>query len=100
MNKKYWLRGATIGVIFHIVLSVLLLSLVGIHPTNNNDLVAWIFPNVFLAIPIMPIISIEGFDSVFGEWTVLWWLVFYWFAVGAFFGWLYGKIKNRNKVVS
>ncbi len=103
MNKRYWLKGAMIAVIIHIVLSLIILSITGLNPIGNKDLIGLAFPNVFLGvpmywlfgIPIAWIMNILGNDF-FGRWSMLWWLLLYWFAVGALIGWIYGKIKNRK----
>jgi hypothetical protein len=88
-TKRYWLRVAIVAVMIHVVLSSVLISIVGLHPINNNDLVGLVFPNVFLGI-----LFVDFLPDIFGEWSVLWWLVLYWFIVGAFIGWIYGKMKK------
>lgn len=106
MQKRYWLKGAIIAVGIHLVLSLIILSITGLHPTNNEDLVGLLFPNVFLGSPIIywlfgiPIAWAMHFlgSGFFGGFDEYLWLTLYWFAVGALIGWIYGKIKSRKQV--
>mgnify|MGYP001568128592 CR=1 FL=1 len=50
------------------------------------------------AIWILPILKIIG-RSVLSDVIVVIFLIGFYFAVGAFIGSIYGKFKNRNKVV-
>ena len=90
-QKRYWLRGAIVAVMIHIGLSLILLSITGLHPTDNNDLIGLVFPNVLLGL-----LFVDFLPDIFGPWSVLCWLVLFWFMVGSFIGWIYGKIKNRS----
>jgi len=94
------LRGAIIGITFHIVCSIIILSITGLNPTDNRDLIAYGFPNVFLAIPLIVFIDISGIDKILsniaGMAGILSVLTLYWFVAGGIVGWIYGKIKNRN----
>ena len=72
MNKRYWLRGLLIGFVVY-----------------------------FLSIIVMLIISAFVYEDGWGLYLLpsaigrLWPQIF----LGLFLGWLYGKIKNRNKSI-
>ncbi|MES3032141.1 MAG: hypothetical protein V4699_02785 [Patescibacteria group bacterium] len=95
-QKRYWLRGA-------LIFGLILLPLFFINE-NNQFLfiplfIIWTALGVTLFAPFFitvgePIIAITGHPKFIG-FLIVW--VFY-VLVGIIAGWIYGKIKNRNKV--
>ncbi|MEK9184942.1 MAG: hypothetical protein AAB866_02130 [Patescibacteria group bacterium] len=109
MKKRYWLIG---GLIFSgvVLVSIILLSF---GDKTSNILDSIILPALFVEIIAMiPLGVIAGgllglkeniFFTVTGELGTgvptllgLSFLIIIWFVIGAFFGWIYGKIKNRK----
>jgi len=81
MQKRYWLRGGVTG------------------------LVLFCLVFVFMSLKNTGKISVsDAFSCSSGHGPCLviinYGLVFFFILVGSFLGWLYGKIKNRNKMVS
>jgi|SRR6185369_13077460 len=96
-QKRYWLRvGITLAII-NIILCVIAFNLPEVkNPHNNSDLIALLFPNILISSFAL---SWMGWSE--GMPTILVYLIpgsIFWFIVGAILGWIYGKIKNRNKV--
>ena len=91
-NKRYWLRGLLIGVI----MSILILLIIILSPVYC----------IGLSADGTSCISPKGFEAIvfnvktIGDYLIM--AVFYFviipIATFTFFGYLYGKIKNRNKV--
>lgn len=95
MNKKYWLRGAIIVVTFHAVLSMILFSLC----RQDCGLAGLAFPNVFLGIPMIWLTGLLRITALFGYNSLIWlWLTLYWFGIGAFLGWIFGKLPRNFKI--
>ncbi len=99
MQKRYWLRGG----IFLTIIGIISIA-VGLYNTSNNDFVPpWIIPAVpglvvlhFFGGPILNINN--GNYHILQSITIIISLCIYFF-VGAVLGYLYGKIKNRNKII-
>jgi hypothetical protein len=88
MQKRYWLRGGIIISVLYLVLAVA--AIFGSHPNaaavNSINMISpaqYFIPYNILG--NMPLVFFIGF--------------FFWFVIGVVLGWLYGKIKNRNKVI-
>lgn len=96
MNRKYWLRGGAIATIIVIVISLLGIlirpfGIILIPGILTNILIDELLIGGTMKNPTFP----EGTLIVF---SVIFSILIY-FTIGAFFGWIYGKIKNRNKVI-
>ena len=95
MTKRYWLRvGIVLSSIFTILNIILLIS---VWRNQDGGLIFAVFnfPVVFL---------IDFIEEIFNFSFIVYPIViiltaFVWFLIGAIIGWLYGKIKNRNKVI-
>ena len=68
-QKRYWLRGLYFGITIYAIE----LAIVGVDSSGNDSGNTWL---VFAGMYFLPIIF-----------------------VGLLIGWLYGKIKNRNKTM-
>ena len=68
-QKRYWLRGLYFGITIYAIA----LAIVGVDSSGNDSGNTWL---VFAGMYFLPIIF-----------------------VGLLIGWLYGKIKNRNKTM-
>ncbi|OGI99689.1 hypothetical protein A3H53_00930 [Candidatus Nomurabacteria bacterium RIFCSPLOWO2_02_FULL_40_10] len=93
MNKRYWLRGGIAGLIFVILSSFFMLA--------NRDFAE----SLVLSPPIIWLNSMISYSLyfIFGlkmpSFLTSYILWIDYFTIGVILGWLYGKIKNRNKVV-
>lgn len=91
MNKRYWLRGL---IIVSLVGFFLVLNTIGATQCvfgANCD----VFSRLWIGIRWFPIYLVDGSS------TAIQLITFYVVIpglIGAFLGWFYGKIKNRNKV--
>ncbi len=92
-NKKYWLRGGTVGLIISIIILILILlspvycvglSVDGTGCTSPQGIEAIIY-------------NINLMANYLGQ--LLFYFVILPILICIFFGWLYGKIKNRNKSI-
>lgn len=79
--KKYWLRGGIIGGVFGIIppiaVSIKFLPNLWYSQESFALFVGFVLPLLLIQLIIFVMPGI---------------------IIGAFFGWLYGKIKNRNKI--
>ena len=98
MNKKrYWLRGGKIAVIVCAIL-YLCLFVVGFSAHDLSDAYGSSVENIFSFIANIILIaplSAEGFSTM--ESILISGVCS--FLVGAFLGLLYGKVKNKNKII-
>lgn len=99
MKKRYWLRGGIIGLI---IFGVLIALTILVPHGDMGNLPGWIL--LFLALPVYIMLGIlerfSSFRSGFGPISGFLILTIpYSFVFGSILGWLYGKIKNRNKVI-
>ena len=97
MQRKYWLRGLTIGGCLSIFVGILFL----IFPENPilfySGILSWNISGIYRRYYLIPenifypdaIFRIEIFISIL-----------FWALTGLILGWLYGKIKNRAVFVS
>ena len=93
MKKRYWLRGG-IGLL---LLYGLLTAILYPFGTGQGEwLPYWSIPSVIGGIPLFALFHRFGYfiDSIG---SIIAPIITY-FILGAILGWLYGKIKNRNKV--
>jgi small-conductance mechanosensitive channel len=102
-TKKYWLR---VGILFFALAGIL--SLIGVNcgalrsGFENLGCTLYIIPvDLPLFIIIMPLLFLFGSDSSSIEFQNITFTIFgiiAWTVIGMIIGWLYGKIKNRNKI--
>lgn len=85
-QKKYWLRGGIIAIL--VVLIACLEYVMRISLLNILALPLLIWPDSNF---LLYAISLGGHVN-----TSLVFLFLLYFIIGSFFGWLYGKIKNRR----
>ena len=102
-QKRYWLSGGTVSSVIGIVFLLL------IYATKSELIFS--FPLIILSFPffIGGITSWAfldlGFQNSTWELSTLGTIlnftlvILIYFLIGAFLGWLYGKIKNRNEVI-
>lgn len=106
-NNRYWFMGGIFGVF--IILLILILTIffgseldfdgktISSIPVLILIFVLWpkfIFTELFQIEPRV----VHPLSSGFTDTNTIILAVIGWFILGTFFGWLYGKIKNRNKV--
>ena len=93
-NKKYWLRGGVVGLILSLIIVIIHIifrfncSFFIPEPGAIYDIVGCQYLNMFYAIEDLFGNKAELYFGIFGLLTI----------VGFIFGWIYGKIKNKNKV--
>ncbi len=99
MNKKYWLKGGGWG-----IFAMFLASLLGYTLTSGSG--CSMLCGIGFVLPLSPILTIynklhidTSTNNMFGFLLTIILGVGLWFFVGIILGWLYGKIKNRNKMV-
>ena len=104
MNKKYWLKGGVYGASVSII--ILLFTWLGSYFFWKPDPNAWVEFSPFaivvwlMAYPIQAIANFFlGEDNFFEKHLLLISAVLTLFLIGVILGWIYGKIKNRNKIV-
>ena len=105
-NWSYWIRGGIIGDLIGIILIILYSTLGRI---NQITYLIFILAIGITSIPLKPLISIfniklfGAIESSFAiglpgniriEGIII--LITYYFFIGAFIGWLVGKIKSKN----
>ena len=102
-NKRYWLRGAIVGISYFLIV-LLYVNLF----TSDNDSRPWVlffanFPGVLVSELFNLFIPINGWIEHYHNW--IYYHVLEYLYIGLmdttffiFFGFLYGKIKNRNRV--
>lgn len=96
-NKRYWLRGGGVGlgislitIIFSYIIPIVACPdffRIGIEYPNNQPICNLLFFN--------PIRSHYPFPQILNEWVPI---ILILVLIGLVCGWLYGKIKNRNKL--
>jgi len=89
-QKRYWLRGG-----FLILGVALILYSTGVF-FNNAIFEFFLFPGALLYDDFLEFFLPTSLDVFLLYLFIINSLIY--FAFGAFLGWLYGKIKNRNKV--
>jgi membrane-associated HD superfamily phosphohydrolase len=92
-NKKYWLRGLTIGIIITGI-SLILLGIVNLSADALKGSTEWI--SWVLVVPSLIPMIILSFVIGWGH-TIIGSIITY-PLLGLIIGWIYGKIKNRNKI--
>lgn len=103
-NKRYWLRGGAIVVVLYIIVSLILIPF-----GNDGSFIGfdyWSYPTLLVVFGISNFIysitSIDFTDRSFmflSEYTFIVYAVIIYFIAGSILGWLYGKIRNRKKIV-
>ena len=100
MNKKYWLRVALSLVVVHLIL-LIITFIISSSSTGPEAGFVWIWISL-LDLPVLTLAK-SFISGSFGlkETAILVFVAgsIQWFLIGGFLGWLYGKIKNRNKVI-
>jgi hypothetical protein len=104
-NKRYWLRGGVIiGGIYLIILTAYIIFVLSSNIDPADKSFAFILV-VMSGIPLTLILEKISFLNKLLDHSLLSTVVivcfvsiFQWFIIGSFFGWIYGKIVNRNKV--
>jgi hypothetical protein len=99
-NKRYWLRGGITLASIHLLIGVIMLFIYFSSADPSGEGIMFF---MFLAVPDLPIVLLMKFlpspGSAFAE---VGYLILFgtlqWFLIGSIIGYLYGKIKNRNKV--
>jgi len=96
MQKRYWLlRGGVVflitGIIFLLASELIINDVIWHFPANPTIE----FLSVFYSIPFVFLNIVLGVPYFISHFIIL---AIYFF-VGAILGWLYGKIKNRNKSI-
>ena len=91
--KKYWLRGGLTGAVLACVVVFLFYSswVDSLVPDIYNGTRDNVFLIIFLLTPIFLFGKSLAFMYVVGPGV--------WFILGSVLGWIYGKIKNMNKVI-
>jgi hypothetical protein len=87
MKKNYWLRGLVTAIIIYIVLYCVLIVV-----DDFGLLFSLLSPGTWF------IIGIGGVDAGTKYMVQLLTSVVIWAALGAFVGWVYGKIKSRKNI--
>ena len=96
MNKKYWLRGALIGVIIYLLLFI-------IWTIISEQLIGFVAVDIITLVAFLPASILFFVLGIYFEKSPLLYPIIYallagqGFVIGAIISWLYGKIKNRNK---
>ena len=112
----YWLKGGVAVIFWGSILELCLNFVIGINSNVNSIgyaysvlffIAAVIFaPGILIAFPLSQKCFLDGFfgshgcpisQNSYGLIVLILNIIFY-FAVGTFAGWLYGKNKNRNKI--
>ena len=99
-QKRYWLRAGIFLVITHLIL--LIITFIKSSSSTGEDAGwAWFWISL-LDLPSLTLAKsfISG-GLALKETTILVFIAgsIQWFVIGGFFGWIYGKIKNRNTIV-
>ncbi|OHA24032.1 MAG: hypothetical protein A3B11_01575 [Candidatus Taylorbacteria bacterium RIFCSPLOWO2_01_FULL_44_26] len=93
-QKRYWLRG---GVIFLSIYA--LLQIISMLTELNNGSVAIIF--YIINSPTWSVLSLfvnqNTYTALHSFFVIIPFSAVLYFIVGSILGWIYGKIKNRNK---
>jgi Ca2+/H+ antiporter len=98
-NKKYWLRGGIIGIIFPIAIALLIWFLAW---STHSD---WNLTSIFFGSVQSIFIYIFHVDDVFNDYsgviakgigTFILDTIITYAIIGIFLGWLYGKFKRNN----
>ncbi len=104
-TKRYWLRGGVVGVlvvlVFLLVDYMLFLTPFVFSSTDFGGFSFLLFLATAFTNPLFWLQEATGFpfSNYPGNLTMIF-LDLLWFCVlGSFLGWLYGKIKNRNKMI-
>lgn len=97
MNKKrYWLRGGLAIFVLYVFTTIILIPLGNPSGCSFICFPYWVMPTLYLdyllSIPlnfIFPNVHVSESMIILGP------SIFY-FILGSFLGWIYGKIKNKN----
>lgn len=102
-NKRYWLRGAIIGALYFLV--IFLCANLFIHSGESRGWFIFIanFPAVLISQFFDLFLNINGWIDHYHNSTYYHLLEYSYIGLMnillfMFFGWIYGKIKNRNRV--
>jgi len=90
MNKKYWLKG---GLILS-VLSILLFSL----GVKVIFILGWLFLLLIDGLFLGGTIKYPTFSGDTSDFLSFLLSIIIYFVLGAFFGWIYGKLKTKKEI--
>ena len=97
MKKRYWLRGGIGLLLLYGLLTAIL------YPFGTGEWFPyWLIPSIIGGIPLSALfhwLSSGIYSGIYSEGLTGFTLpIITYFILGAILGWLYGKIKNRNKI--
>ena len=108
-QRPIWLKGGITAVIVFVFLAIIILISYKFQQPICSDkfgdchfgrlplIIAFLYAvSAWFLTPIEIFLRITQLGN-FGDWFNLAFYIFYIFCIGSFFGWLYGKIKYRDK---